>query len=144
MENEKVIVWTNPELGNVCVCYPTGELPVEALIGKDTPANAKIVSKDALPANADDFFDAWRLNDAGKIVVDMGAARDIHRNRLRVARAPKLADLDVQFQRAMEEDADTSAIIAAKRVLRDLTKAPEIEAAADVAELRAFWPAVLL
>ena len=46
------------------------------------------------------------------ITVNMAKARDIHRQRLREARAPLFNALDVAFQRAMETGADTAEIVA--------------------------------
>ncbi len=46
------------------------------------------------------------------INVNMDKARDIHRDKVRQARTPKLAAKDVEFQRALETGADTSAIVA--------------------------------
>jgi len=46
----------------------------------------------------------------------MAKAREIHKTNIRTARAPKLAELDVDFQKAQETSADTSAIVAKKDV----------------------------
>ena len=37
--------------------------------------------------------------------VDMAKAREIHKNNIRRAREPKLAELDVEFQKARDTDA---------------------------------------
>lgn len=74
------------------------------------------------------------------ITLNMAKARDIHRQRLREARAPLFSALDVAFQRAMESGADTSAIVAQKQELRDVTNHPAIEAAQTAEELKAVWP----
>jgi hypothetical protein len=76
------------------------------------------------------------------ITVNMNKARDIHRARLREARAPLFAALDVAFQRAMESGADTAEIVAKKQALRDVTKDPAIDAAQTTDELKAVRPAV--
>jgi len=77
------------------------------------------------------------------ITINMAKARDIHRAKMREARAPILAALDVQFQRALESNADTSAIVAKKQALRDVTSDPAIEAAQTTDQLKAVWPSVL-
>ena len=46
--------------GQVAICIPTGELPIEAVLAKDCPKGAMIVDTSALPT-ANDFFDAWEL-----------------------------------------------------------------------------------
>lgn len=56
------------------------------------------------------------------IVINLDKAKEITKNRLRVERAPLLQAQDVAFQRALESNADTSAIVAEKQRLRDITK----------------------
>lgn len=77
------------------------------------------------------------------ISFDMTAARKVWREKMRKAREPLLAALDTQYQRATEIGADTSAIVAHKQALRDVTDDPGIEAAQTIQELQAVWPAVL-
>jgi|GEM_PF-1089096 len=90
------------------------------------------------------FRNAWVL-DGDKIGHDMGKAREIHRERMRAARAPKLAALDVDYQRADEggKGEDKARIAAKKQALRDVTKDPAIDAATTPEQLKAVWPAVL-
>ena len=78
------------------------------------------------------------------INVNMIKARDIHREKVREARNPKLAAKDVEFQRALETGADTAAIVAAKQALRDAPASAAIEAATTPDELKASWDAELL
>ena len=78
------------------------------------------------------------------ININMTKARDIHREKVRQARNPKLAVKDVEFQRALETGADTAAIVAAKQALRDAPAAAAIEAATTPDELKASWDAELL
>ena len=78
------------------------------------------------------------------ININMNKARDIHRDKVRQARNPKLAVKDVEFQRALETGADTSAIVAAKQALRDAPASAAIEAATTPDELKASWDAELL
>lgn len=79
------------------------------------------------------------------IMVNMKKARDIQRDRIRVMRAPLLAELDIAYQRADEQDdAEAKADIAArKQSLRDATKDPAIEAARTPEELKAVIPDAL-
>jgi hypothetical protein len=55
------------------------------------------------------------------IIVDINKAKDITKDRLRQEREPLLLAQDVAFQRALESSADTSAIVAEKQRLRDIT-----------------------
>jgi hypothetical protein len=55
------------------------------------------------------------------ITINLDKAKAITKERLRAERTPLLQAQDVAFQRALEEGADTSAIIAEKQRLRDIT-----------------------
>jgi hypothetical protein len=77
------------------------------------------------------------------ITINMEKARNIHRENMRAARTPLLAALDVAFQRALEQNANTATIVAQKQALRDVTSDPAIEAAQTVEELKAVWPDIL-
>ena len=55
------------------------------------------------------------------ITINFDKAKAITKDRLRVEREPLLASQDVLFQRALESNADTSAIVAEKQRLRDIT-----------------------
>lgn len=55
------------------------------------------------------------------ITVNLNKAKEITKDRLRFEREPLLQALDVQFQRALETSADTSAIVTEKQRLRDIT-----------------------
>ena len=77
------------------------------------------------------------------ITINLDKAREIHKDKMREARAPKLAALDVAFQRALETGADIKPIAAEKQALRDVTKDPAIAAASDVNALKAAWPEIL-
>ena len=69
--------------------------------------------------------------------IDMTKAREIHKNKIREARTPKLAELDIEFQKALETSADTSAIVAKKQALRDAPADSGIAAASDTDALKA-------
>jgi hypothetical protein len=56
------------------------------------------------------------------ITINLTKAKDITKDRLRAERAPLLQSLDVQFQRALETNADTTEIVAEKQRLRDITQ----------------------
>jgi len=114
----QAIIFTNDN-GGVSVCIPTGEISIEAVQAKDTPAGSLIVNTSDLPTD-NDFFDAWELAD-GVVTVSLAKATEITKKRLRTEREPLLAAQDVAFQRALETGADTSAIVAEKQRLRDIT-----------------------
>lgn len=56
------------------------------------------------------------------IIINFAKAQKITKDRLRAERKPLLEAQDVAFQRAMEEGTDTTAIVAEKQRLRDVTK----------------------
>ena len=76
--------------------------------------------------------------------VDMAKAREIHKNNIRVARTPKLAELDVEFQKALETGATTTDIVAKKQALRDAPADSGIAAASDTDALKAQWKTDIL
>tara|TARA_R100001015_G_C4462041_1_gene48592 strand:- start:132 stop:392 length:261 start_codon:yes stop_codon:yes gene_type:complete len=76
--------------------------------------------------------------------IDMAKAREIHKTNIRTARAPKLAELDVEFQKAQETSADTSAIVSKKQALRDAPADSGIAAASDADALKAQWKTDIL
>ena len=69
------------------------------------------------------------------ITIDFTKAQSITKERLRADRTPLLVAQDVAFQRALESGADTSAIVAEKQRLRDVTKLADTATTLD--ELKA-------
>jgi hypothetical protein len=90
------------------------------------------------------FRDAWVIARQA-INVDMEKARNVHKNRLRAEREALLAELDVQYLRAVESGnvSEASRISARKQQLRDVTKDPAIESARTPEELKQAAVAVL-
>tara|TARA_B000000437_G_C11429797_1_gene217680 strand:- start:4 stop:267 length:264 start_codon:yes stop_codon:yes gene_type:complete len=76
--------------------------------------------------------------------INMNKAKEIHKNKIRKARAPKLAELDVEFQKALETSADTTSIVSKKKALRDAPANAAIDAAKTEAELKATWDTAVL
>jgi hypothetical protein len=56
------------------------------------------------------------------ITINLDKAKAITKDRLRAERTPLLQAQDVAFQRALEANADTTAIVAEKQRLRDVTQ----------------------
>lgn len=128
-----VIIFSNSN-GGVSVCIPTGELDIQAVKAKDTPSTSIIVQDSELPQADNDFFNAWELAN-GVVTVNLDKAKEITKARLRAQREPLLAAQDVLYMRAMEAQADVSAIVAEKQRLRDVTSL--VDGCASTAELRA-------
>jgi hypothetical protein len=95
----QVIIFANNK-GGVSVCIPTGELSIEEVQAKDTPAGSLIVNSSDLPTE-NEFFDAWELSGTTVTV------------NLEKAKAIKLKQLN-----------DNAAVEAQKRQLNVLTAIP--------------------
>jgi hypothetical protein len=117
----QVIIFTNDN-GGVSTTIPTGEISIEAVLAKDVPEGkgARIVNLADLPNQYNDFYDAWEMT-ATEVTVNLAKAKELTKKRLRAEREPLLAAQDVLFQRALESGADTTAIVAEKQRLRDIT-----------------------
>ena len=74
----------------------------------------------------------------------MAKAKEVHKKNIRDARAPKLAALDVDFQRALETSSGTALIVANKQALRDAPAAAGIATATTTDELKAQWDTTIL
>lgn len=69
------------------------------------------------------------------ITIDFDKAKEVTKARLRAERAPLLAAQDIAFQRALEAGADTTAIVAEKNRLRDITNL--VDSCTTLEELKA-------
>ena len=76
--------------------------------------------------------------------INMAKAREIHKANIRQARTPKLQELDVEFQKALETGASTTDIVAKKQALRDAPADSGINAATDADALKAQWKTDIL
>jgi hypothetical protein len=68
------------------------------------------------------------------ITVNIDKAKVITKDRLRAERKPLLEEQDVLFQRALESGDDTTAIVAEKQRLRDITN--QVDSMTTVDELK--------
>jgi hypothetical protein len=71
------------------------------------------------------------------ITVDIAKAKNIWKEKIRKAREPKLAALDVEFMKAQEAGSDTSAIITKKNELRNFPA--QVDSKTTVDEIKAVW-----
>lgn len=135
----KRIIFTRPDGGVSVVCPVRDDDEFLSLVMSKVPkdaTNVQVVDETDLPTDRT-FRDAWRQS--GEAVThDMPKCREIHRERLRAARVPLLAKLDVDFLRAVESgDTQKQTDIAAeKQVLRDITVNPAIDSAKTPEELK--------
>mgnify|MGYP003651997147 CR=1 FL=1 len=68
------------------------------------------------------------------ITVNIDKAKVITKDRLRAERKPLLEEQDLKFMQAQEQNADTTAIVAEKQRLRDITK--QVDSLTTVEELK--------
>ncbi len=145
---DKAIVYSKAD-GTVAVCHP---VPASRL--KDEPEDVWLarIRKLSVPADARDvaivatasiptdrtFREAWRRGSGG-VTIDMSIAKEAHRRRLRKWRMDKLAELDVEYQRADEraDEVGKREIVGRKQKLRDIPKDPRIAAAQTPEQLKA-------
>jgi hypothetical protein len=71
------------------------------------------------------------------ITVNIAKAKNLWKDKIRRARKSKLEALDIEFMQAQETGADTSAIIAKKKELRDYPT--QVDSATTVDEIKAVW-----
>ena len=107
------------------------------IVDKDgNQADASAVTK---PADRH-FRGAWSLS-GSVISEDMDAAKAIFKDKVREVRNPLLDAEDVVYMKALEADdaSAKSASVAKKTALRDAPAASAINAASDIAALKAAW-----
>ena len=131
------VIFTNSD-GTVSIMTPI-EGTAEECAKRDLPdgTSYEIVDDSVIPTDRS-FRNAWKQN-SKTIETDMAKAREIHKTNIREARVAKFAELDVEFQKALETSSDTTAIVAKKQALSDAPAASGISTAASEADLKAQW-----
>ena len=71
------------------------------------------------------------------ITIDINKAKEVWKDKIRVARKPVLEKLDVDFMRATEQGTDTTSIVNDKQTLRDLPS--QVDTATTTDEIKAVW-----
>ena len=134
------IIYTNSD-GTVSIINPTGDVN-DAI--KDVPSGLsyEIVEDSVIPTDRT-FRNAWIQNNK-TIETDIAKAREIHKNNIRNARTPKLAELDIEFQKALETSSSTTDIVSKKQTLRDAPADSGIASADTEAKLKAQWNTSIL
>ena len=127
----QAIIFTNDN-GGVSVCYPTGELLIQDVQKKDTPAGSIIVNTADLPQGADaQFFDAWELTD-GKVTVNLEKARAFKLKQFNAAAVAEAQKRQLNTLAAIENETSDEAFTASLASGR-----ASIAAATSTAELAA-------
>ena len=71
------------------------------------------------------------------ITIDISKAKEVWKNKIRIARKPALEKLDIDFMKAQEAGADTTSIVADKNTLRNLPE--QVDTATTTDEIKAVW-----
>ena len=141
MANSDVRFIYESDEGGIVIVTPSDktDLTLDEIKTQCCPSGKTVVTinKSEMPSNRN-FRNAWQLNN-NNIETDIAKAKEIHKTNIRNARTSKLAELDIEFQRALETGADTSTIVAKKQTLRDAPAASGISTAASEADLKAQW-----
>ena len=153
-----MIIYNDPETGILVEMFPCLQeinpatnkpFTVQEVADKDVPNGVpySIVEDSNIPTDQS-FRDAWKGVNIGSndvtIVEDMTKAKEIHKTNIRKVRAPLLSALDIEYQRATETYADTSAIVAKKQALRDAPGDSNIDTATNTTELKTQWNTSIL
>lgn len=137
---EKRIIIKNAD-GTVGILIPGKNTTrsIEEIAKKDIPAGAsyKIVEASEVPPK-DEYRGAWEVDADFKVKHNMNKARELHKEKIRKLREPKLAALDIEYQKADEEGDNNKKkdIAAKKKKLRDATKHSAIDAAQSIDQLK--------
>ena len=134
------IIYTNSD-GTVSIIHPIGDIN-NAIKAVPSGLSYEIVEDSAIPSDRS-FRNAWKQN-SKTIETDMTKAREIHKTNIRNARTPKLTELDVEFQKALETSASTTDIVSKKQALRDAPADSGIASADTEAKLKAQWNSSIL
>lgn len=131
--NTKRITWLRPD-GGISIAAQDAPIPADWVRGLE-------INVTDIPTDRT-FRNAWKMD----LTVDMTLAREIHKNNLRIQRAPKLAALDIEYQKADEAGDLTlkKQIADKKKALRDITVDPRIAMAQTPEELKSVIPDALL
>ena len=135
------IIYTQSN-GIIAVIHPISGNANDAI--KDVPDGVayEIVEDSVIPTDRT-FRDAW-IQDSKTIKTDMAKAKEVHKTKIREARTSKLAELDIEFQKALETGASTTDIVSKKQTLRDAPADSGIASADTEAKLKAQWNTSIL
>jgi hypothetical protein len=106
---------------------------------RSVPADAVdvvIVEEATIPTDRE-FRDGWEQT-AGVVSVNMPKARDIHMDKIRLARNEELNTKDIAWNKA--DTAGRSVIDTERQTLRDIPATFDLSEATTPDELKALWP----
>ena len=121
---------------------------IDDVLIKCVPENcrdsANVVEVDTVPSDRT-FRNAWVTEQGKSVEVDLEKSKVIAKEKVREARTPKFAELDVAYQRADEDGNNSakSAVATKKQTARDATKNTKITGADTVDKLKEGMEAVI-
>jgi hypothetical protein len=129
------------ENAQVAVVSIASGVSIEEAIESSIPKGVEYAVVDDLGSLDNEYFNAFEYQDLG-ISCNIDKAKQIHLDKFRAARTPKLAKLDVDYMKAVEQaDINKQAEIAAnKQALRDVTLTPLPD---TLPEIKVVWPDIL-
>ena len=104
-------------------------------------------SRDVTVPQNKDFRNAWVLNsDRDVITEDLAIAKTMFKDKIREVRTSLLAELDVEYMKALEAGNSSAQTTARnnKQALRDAPAASAITNASNISQLKAAWDASIL
>ena len=148
MTNKRIVYQGDEGIARIVVPAPDYSGTMEDLLIKVVPENcrdsADIVEDDAVESDRT-FRNAWVTSKGKSTEVDLDKAKVIAIEKVREVRVPKFAELDVAYQRAVEEDDSDkqAAVVVKKQTARDATEDSQISGADSVANLKTGMEAVI-
>jgi hypothetical protein len=133
---------TREQLREQGIDFANDDEVLQFIINKDVPAGSvyRVVTRDVLPQDRT-FRNAWTDDKpTDSVDVDIDKAKEIKKDQLRELRKPRLAELDIQYMKVLEQGQDVAPIVAEKQALRDITKA---ELPDDIEDLKNHIPDIL-
>jgi predicted metal-dependent hydrolase len=125
--------------GQVAIVIPTGDVN-DAI--KDVPKDTPYKIIDSVEID-NDYFNAYEFDLELGSKLNAEKAKELHKDKWRSARKPKLEALDIAFMKAVEsgDTAKQSEIAAEKQALRDVTDTEII--GSTIEEIKSVWPEIL-
>jgi hypothetical protein len=109
---------------------------------KDIPLNTSYKIVDSVEHIDGTFFDAYEFDQELGAKINLQKAKEIWKDKFRVARKPILEKLDVEYMRALEigDPQKQQEIASKKQELRDITNTPLPD---NLEDIKNTWPNVL-
>jgi len=141
MTNKRIVYQGDEGIAAVVIPAPDYSGTMEDLLERVVPENCKdsadIVDVDTVE-NDRTFRNAWVTEKGKSTEVDLAKAKDVAKDKVRQARTPKFAELDVAYLLADEAgDGDAkAAVVVKKQTARDATADTKITNADSVDNLK--------